>query len=196
MAGIGDIQLGIASSSGALPVKIVIFNGARRGVHVDLRWQTAAESNNKGFFIERNFGGSFSEIGWQSSKAPLGNAATPLNYQFIDSNNAESISYYRLKQIDLNGVASYSTIVLVRGNSEGARVYPNPTTGILYVNLPLPGIYSLTVADPSGRIVKKATLSSSGNVNLEGLSKGIYTITVQNAAMEPVIVTKITLLQN
>ncbi len=60
------------------------------------------------------------------------------------------------------------------------RFYPNPTTGISYVELPSATIYEISVRDLLGReILRKSNLQGKTELNLSGFPKGIYFLQVQ-----------------
>ncbi len=60
------------------------------------------------------------------------------------------------------------------------RFYPNPTTGISYVELPSTTIYEISVRDLLGReILRKSNLQGKTELNLSGYPKGIYFLQVQ-----------------
>jgi hypothetical protein len=59
------------------------------------------------------------------------------------------------------------------------RVYPNPTSGQVYVNLPAGATQEVMVRvmDASGRVVRTAQLSNNQNAvefDLTGMSSGLY----------------------
>lgn len=64
-------------------------------------------------------------------------------------------------------------------------IYPNPTTGIVYINSNIPFAYSLT--DMLGREVKNDSLGSNGlhEIDLTGEPNGVYMLTIkgQNVAL-------------
>ncbi|MGZ4060627.1 MAG: hypothetical protein ACXVPU_16450 [Bacteroidia bacterium] len=94
-----------------LPVELAGFNAKRNKRSVELTWTTMTEVNNKYFTIERSQEGTLWDI---INVVPgRGNATTPYNYKIYDSSPLEGISYYRLKQTDLNGNFTYSKTVSV-----------------------------------------------------------------------------------
>ncbi len=59
-------------------------------------------------------------------------------------------------------------------------IYPNPSTGRVFVKLTSPSSADLQVLDVSGKVVHSATMTSgAGQINLSHLSKGSYFIKVQ-----------------
>ncbi|MCX6162087.1 MAG: T9SS type A sorting domain-containing protein, partial [Ignavibacteriae bacterium] len=66
-----------------LPVELLSFNANAEGSKVTLRWQTASELNNHGFYIERKNGenNGWKEIGFIKGS---GSANTPMSYSYED----------------------------------------------------------------------------------------------------------------
>jgi hypothetical protein len=145
-----------------LPVELTTFAAKLIGKNVKLTWQTATETNNYGFEVERTSSSSFlnwEKIGFVNGN---GNSNSPKDYSFIDNNTASySVIKYRLKQIDINGQFEYSDIIsvtLTQDNFELYQNYPNPfnpSTKISW-NSPIDGNVTLTVYDILGN--KIATL--------------------------------------
>ena len=115
----------------AVPVELVSFIAGIEKKDVVIRWTTASETNNRGFFIERNITGI-----WESVHFTPGRGTTISNssYEFIDKLPAEIENYslkYRLRQVDFDGSFSYSGVVeielnLVPGKFQLAQNFPNP----------------------------------------------------------------------
>ena len=120
---------------GPIPVRLGDFYGRLNGKTIKLYWQTYTELNNKGFYIERAATGTdFSSIGFVASKAP-GGSNLLLNYDFTDAGALNGNNFYRLKQVDLDGKASYSNIILLKQNiaSKGLLIYPNPAQNYVLI---------------------------------------------------------------
>ena len=120
-----------------LPVELITFDAKRRDVaHVDLNWATASETNNRGFELERmlDHETAFTKIGWVDGN---GTTANTSHYDWMDVNGHQSVSYYRLKQVDFDGTVTYSNIKAVAGikGTLGAdiSVYPNPVSDQLSI---------------------------------------------------------------
>lgn len=119
----------IAGWNDAVPVELVSFDAALIGKSVRLSWQTASESNNFGFDIERSPDKKqFQKIGFVTGR---GTCNVPAKYQFLDETVAPgNLYYYRLKQIDLDGAFDYSgTIQLLTTPPEHHNLqqnFPNP----------------------------------------------------------------------
>jgi hypothetical protein len=75
---------------------------------VKVEWTTGTETNNDHFDIERSKDGQI----WQSigKIAGSGNSSSLHDYSYTDAEPCIGTSYYRLKQLDFNGTAAYSSI--------------------------------------------------------------------------------------
>ncbi|BDS13495.1 LamG-like jellyroll fold domain-containing protein [Aureispira anguillae] len=119
-----------------LPVEFVRFDAQRiNQEQVELNWITGSETNNQGFQIERmlEHETSFAPVGWIDGQ---GNTPNTTYYQFIDDNNYQGASYYRLKQIDFDGSIEYSEIRVIKGAQQGkmlVETYPNPVNANLSI---------------------------------------------------------------
>lgn len=122
------------SVTNTLPIELLDFTAeAVSDDAVSLKWQTASEVNNKKFDIERSKDGLvFTQIDSYPSKALNGNSTSRLEYQVLDNTPERGISYYRLKQTDLDGSFKYHKIVSVdldKKSAVGFYAYPNPSSG-------------------------------------------------------------------
>jgi len=178
----------ISISSTPLPVTITNLKGERKGEQNLLSWTTVSEQNNAGFYVERSADGrNFSSMGFIASKATNGNSNNNIQYNFTDARPFSSSNYYRLKQVDQDGKATYTNVVLVKGvktnKLELGVVYPNPVTSKLnmLVNAPNNDRITLIISDLSGKVVsQQAVQVVTGDNNLQidvnRLSSGSYII--------------------
>ena len=99
-----------------LPVELTSFSASIIGSTIKLTWETATETNNFGFEVERKVGsplstvGNFEKIDFVNGN---GNSNSPKSYSFIDDKISAGKYSYRLKQIDNDGKFEYSNIVEV-----------------------------------------------------------------------------------
>lgn len=179
-----------------VPVELTSFTSNVTQNSVSLNWQTATETNNSGFEIERSKTSDLKvQVEWnQVGFVPgFGTTTEPNSYSFIDENLSPGKYRYRLKQIDLDGAFEYSNTVEVEINSPIVfsleQNYPNPfnpTTKIKYSILSTPlsladGLeVRLHVFDVLGNevaaLVKEPQQSGSYEVefNADHLSSGVY----------------------
>ena len=188
----------IIAINGVIPVQLTTFQAAFNKNNVTLSWETATETNNRGFEVEKKFSNSWRVIGFKEGKG----TTTELNkYSFVDELDASAAGkiYYRLKQIDFDGTFSYSKEVnvdVVGGPKEFAleQNYPNPfnpTTTIKYT-LPFESKVKIVVYNIAGEMVKELVNSvvNSGthkaefNLNGLSLSSGIYFYSIETTALD------------
>ncbi|MDZ7295381.1 MAG: T9SS type A sorting domain-containing protein, partial [candidate division KSB1 bacterium] len=145
----------------ALPVELIEFiasvEQAEAGPRVRLTWKTASESNNFGFEVQR----SRDRVSFQTIVFIPG-AGTTLrhqNYEFVDSDLAAGVYYYRLKQIDTDGAIQFTEpqcVEVAAPRSYALRQnYPNPfnpSTEIVY-QLKEQGKVKLVVYNVLGEVV-------------------------------------------
>lgn len=181
-------QLGIGLTATALPVTLVGFNARRLHASlVQLNWETASEQNNRGFEVERRWQSEtqFKVIGFASSLAPGGASSQLLRYQYADANPYHGVTYYRLKQVDLDNRGTYSLIKAVNGTGQGSvtvLMWPNPNKGQFSIRIDgntkrLPA----TITDINGRVVQQLSIYENTPVNVNGLSAGTYIVSIPDA---------------
>lgn len=170
-----------------LPVEYASFAATAIDNGVRLDWMTAFESNNSHFEVQRSADGSrFQPIGRVDG---TGNSFSPNTYTYLDATPVSGTSWYRLRQIDLNGASSYSEVrsVTFAGKAPLIRnVYPNPVRdGILHVTLDVAASSNmqLEIYDPSGRVAYTVSESfTPGEATLQlpvnALAAGVYFLKV------------------
>ena len=177
----GVLQPG-AFSDAPLPVTLLYFKGKAINGQALLNWATTKEINNHHFDVERSSNGIEFQIFKQVAGA--GNSSIPAMYSVTDPGPYPT-TYYRLKQVDINGNYRYSTIVQVQFSLILAYgLYPNPTKGHLYLSLNGdPKTVEVTVMDMNGRIVlrKIPNPTTRMQIDVNHLPNGSYFISVKSS---------------
>ena len=119
------------TESSALPVRLISFGVKKDGEKARIAWSTTSEVNNSHFLIERSADArTFTTL---TKVQADGNAGTKKDYSVFDEVPEKSITYYRLKQIDLDGtITDFGIKAFHQGlASDGEMVvaYPNPAEG-------------------------------------------------------------------
>lgn len=170
----------IAAGMNLLPVGLLYFDAKTRHAQVDLEWATSMEVNNSHFTVEKSRDGvNFTAAQRVNTKAPGGNSNNKITYTTTDLEPYSGISYYRLKQTDVNGNSRYSRAVIVSlVKQQTITAYPNPSAGTLYVSGINTSKVNLTFGwyDTGGKLVKHQTVPvTNGLARLEtSLKNGMY----------------------
>ena len=180
-------EFALASNTEPLPVELAQFNGVVEDEEVLLKWQTASETNNSGFYVQRR---ASSDQDWTrlTFVDGSGTTTTPQTYRHRDSDlpyEPDSL-VYRLKQVDADGSTSLSEPVTVRrGPPEKVKLlgtFPNPARSHATLQYALPQKQEVTLRlyDTLGRRVLTLTQGSmeAGREQLQidtsDLSSGTY----------------------
>jgi hypothetical protein len=180
----------VGNTCSSLPVTFKSFTASRKDQMVSLKWETAFEQNNKGFYIERNVNGEWKNIAFVFSKAESGNSNESLTYTYNDPNNVVGVSYYRILQVDLNGLGKYSEVRIINGQELASKLvlFPNPGTNgkmnLLFEDERSPR--NVTVYDATGRAVKTFRNVVGANFSIDQLKPGVYNIQVINTVSQSV----------
>jgi trimeric autotransporter adhesin len=171
----------IVANATALSVELLDFKATPSVLGNNLTWITANEINNKGFQVERK-----KEIGdsWETLGFVKGNGIAS-SYNFTDR-TPYNVSYYRLKQMDIDGKETLSNVVSVNRDKgkETLKIYPNPVTNVLNIEIEgaLNKSVQVSVKDISGRVVLQQTLSADNStINMSSMSDGLYILEAQFA---------------
>jgi hypothetical protein len=185
-----DLNLWVRANAAAfLPVELIDFKAERADKQVRLRWQTASEHNNEGFYLQR----SSNSRHWETLAFLAGNGSSQAehSYAFTDQLPLPGMNYYRLLQKDFDGQSAYSKVIGIELENSGGqvRLFPNPSEGGLHLSLDLDFIGNaiFTLYDCTGRPVKTLMLPVDGGtptqeIDLGGLPAGIYLAKVQAGA--------------
>jgi hypothetical protein len=163
-----------------LPIELISFNTQALTHKIELSWVTVSEKDNAYFNIERSGDGvNFTSI-FKTDGA--GNSSQIINYSAIDETPLNGISYYRLKQTDYDGEASYSDIKSVEFNLMDKltmNIYPNPFSGKTTFSASSTLKQAvLTIYNLDGKKVKQIENISGQTciLDCENLSNGLYFI--------------------
>jgi len=199
MYAFGDLTCGTGANF-FVPVELVSFSARyySDSKTVNLKWMTATELNNLGFWVERSVDGDR----WETLDEFVpgsGTSNVPLSYTFTDRLDERMTQHpkiaYRLRQVDRDGTIDYSSIVYVHTGTQPETVelykaYPNPfnPSTTLSFSLQEPTNVTLRVYNTLGMEVATLLVGRSmdagfHNIEFQGtdLTSGVY-IAVLEAA--------------
>jgi hypothetical protein len=172
-----------------LPVTLVSFTVQPGQGQALLQWATASERNNDKFVVERSADG----LTFTALQAVAGHGTTALGqaYSYRDAQPLPGLSYYRLRQVDLDGTSTYSPVLSSRqATAATVLLFPNPTAGRLTLDLrTLPaGPCEVRVLGTLGQLLLTET-RTSGQLQalaLDQLPAGTYLVQLRAAGYHQV----------
>jgi hypothetical protein len=161
------------NAANPLPVEMTNFSGYFSNSRVMLQWATATENNNSHFEVEKSQNGvEFSrlDIVWG-----VGNSQIEHSYQTEDEKPFYPITYYRLRQTDLDGRYAHSPVISVRTGASPVllKAYPNPFFENLHIETSTN--LELQIIDANGQILWRHPATPNAlEVNLSHIPTGVY----------------------
>jgi hypothetical protein len=182
-------RLAVTVNAPPLPVELAAFTATAQGnAAVRLAWATASEKNSATFEVERGVDGTaFARIG---AVAAAGHSSASRAYELLDATlpTGAVLLYYRLRQVDQDGTASYSPVrtVAPTGAAVGLALFPNPAHGGAATLVGARSGTRVTVFDALGRLVTSAPADAAGTAALTlpaGLPAGVYVVRTGNKTL-------------
>src|SRR5882724_932679 len=160
--------------SAILPSQMLSFEGVLKENAGMLSWVTSDETNNKYFIVERSSnGGQFDSIGI----IPGTNNPGTNKYNFTDTRLLNGSNYYRLRQVDIDGIARYSKVISLNNAGAAAgkiQVFPNPALSVLNytVTSAAAELVNVQIYSLSGILVQSSQQQLSAGLNQRSLTVG------------------------
>jgi len=169
--------------NGPLPIELIEFWGVAHDESIILNWATANETNNSHFNVMKSDNGfDFIQLGVVQG---AGTTTIEQQYGLLDNDPTPGINYYQLIQVDFDGTESKSNVIEVHYNTskQSLRVMPNPTQGLLRIELTKQTAQQswLEIHDLIGQKVHQQSLESNLlnlDLDLRDLATGTYVISV------------------
>ncbi len=150
-------------------------------------WSTASEFNTLSFAIERTSEGRDWEVVGELDAAQ--NSQSLIYYSLIDEDPLSDYSYYRLREMDVNGHFTYSDPVTLYKPQLRYEVYPNPVFNDLTIDISenLEEIEQIQLFDNVGKVVwstfiNKANLPFSMVIDTREFENGFYTLSMMGSS--------------
>lgn len=176
-------------SGGIFPVLYTHYNVDCNDKGARISWSTSSESNSSHFEIEKSLNGqSWKKIG---VVAAAGTSTSNKNYEWVDLDGGQA--YYRLQQVDKNGVSKQTNVLRAtcEGRDFSVVLYPNPVKDKLNVVIKstINVKTELQVFDMQGRIVKRMPVTVNGGNNnftigVDNLPGGEYILRSSDPAIQ------------
>ena len=156
--------------------------------HTLLNWAVVNEEPGRTYVVEVSPGGTdFVDVASMPSSTQGSNA--DYSYTYSNQPNATGKLYFRIKQLDVNGQASYSNICVVDlGNTAGASftIFPNPAVSGNFISLTLPGdnrSWQIDIFSADGNLVQRSVFANTSlaTVNFnQKMAAGTYFVRAMN----------------
>lgn len=165
-----------STNDNPLPVELTEFSAICSSDYYTIKWQTASESNNDYFVLQRSVDlKSWDEISIISGR---GNTSSISDYQIFDAELSNNVVYYRLIQTDFDGTETFLQTIAVKPCLEidsKVDVYPNPSSGSIAVNCYSEmSDFMMCIYNNNGAEVKRIESVFGQNINISELKDGIY----------------------
>jgi hypothetical protein len=196
---IDDITFARANAiPGALPVTGLQAAAQRSGNGISVQWETISEYNSSHFIVQKSNDAS----NWYTidSVAAQGYSDRKHNYSVVDAKAAD-VTYYRIKQVDVDGKFTYSNIVRMKqaATTATATTFPNPFVNQVQVDIKseMNNNAVLTINEMSGKKLLQKTLTLVKGNNSFTLSQvqqfaaGVYILNICNEDGVTIYKTKI-----
>lgn len=171
----------LSNSVSPLPVEWLHFDAKAEDESVLLDWSTASETGNDHFLVERSI--DLLEIEPIGLVPAEGNTSQISHYNLRDDSPFNGLSYYRIRQVDMDGQSAVTDWKPVHFNDkQPVRIFPNPSTGLISLAFDPKLAMNFVLLDAAGRVVFMQHLASAETgqvIDLSHLSKGLYTACFQ-----------------
>lgn len=185
----------LSSLAAPLPVEFLSLSASCNDNSAVVQWSTASEISNDYFEVERSADGqNYTPIGTVNSLAPGGNSSSALYYSFADNSPLTTTAYYRIRQVDFNGVSTTSGVqaLMPCSNVSGGAVTVFGTGD--HVNVQIEAVtaadYQVDVIDLRGRLVARWLFAAEKGVNhfrfpIISSESSLYIVNVSSPASVP-----------
>lgn len=169
----------------ALPLKLINFEGLKKGYTHHIKWTSSSEENMQSYVLMRSTDGeNFKEVA--TIKANNKNSINDYYYEdlFYQHHN---IIYYKLKMIDYDNSFKTSEVIALNYNqnhSDIKSIQPNPAQNTLTIETKYPAsqFYRFYVTDVHGRVVKEIVdlqnQQKMFDLDIFDLNSGLYIVSI------------------
>ena len=170
----------VLGQEGALPVNFIGFTGKKTATGTQLSWNVSEEKSVKFYNVEKSSDGVlFNNIG-------MVRATGDNNYSFTDVQSSQELTFYRIKNIDMDERFKYSTVLSFKNGNAALLFKVFPTIVRNNFTVQHPAIKSgsrITLCASDGRLIRSFVPSAGSiqtQVDLGSQRSGIYIVRFDN----------------
>jgi hypothetical protein len=168
-----DATTGEIVIDAVLPVELSKFEVKKNQKSAILTWATASEKDNAQFNIQHSTNGvDFTTIGTVKGQ---GTKAATTTYNYEHSTPSVGTNYYRLAQVDFNGITTYSAVKSATFGKGGLAVKSTLVQDFVTV-VTTDESTPLSIFNITGQQVLQIKVQGEQNINVGHLSSGLYFI--------------------
>ncbi|OJJ21437.1 hypothetical protein BKI52_12870 [marine bacterium AO1-C] len=188
---LGDGIFTLAWNFIALPVQFLDLKAdAINNEKVAVKWVTNNEDEIARFEVQasRDGGKTFETIGQRLGK---GNGRGAINYEFLDNTPIDGINYYRLRQVDINGLERFTKVITANINRPATfSVTPNPASKGQTIQIELTSIaprenVTVKLLDIKGNVLSSQKVDGAKILDYKlpvNIATGLYMLKLETAS--------------
>jgi len=163
-----------------LPVNFTSFYINKANQNIRLNWSTDNEINNSHFDVEKSADG----VNWLKVGVVIaGNNRITNNYSYNDKISSSPVVYYRLRQVDIDGRSSFSSIKAIRTGETipAVKIYSSEKNVVIDLNSAVKSNLFVSVINSNGQVISKRAFNNAAykiNFHLDKATPGTYIVHV------------------
>ena len=180
-----------------LPVKLLAFSAKEQTAGIVLNWSATNEQDMKSYTVQKSIDSKI----WKDVETVVAGINLTNNYNMVDHDKNNVVTYYRLQQNSTKGTRSYSKMIMTGSTSSIKNLFTHSTVFTNGINLNISGeeskniiveLYTLN----GNKILRQQALIHSGNNSLHvttpgTITSGIYLLSVKDNLGKQVYQSKI-----
>jgi hypothetical protein len=174
------------SGSTALPVTWQYFLAQTSANNRPLlRWATSSETNASHFEVQRSRDArTFTTVGTVNAS---GDSKSVKEYRFEDESIPAGTYYYRLMQLDLDGLSEISRMAVLNiSGTESMKIFPNPATDLIVLQADHP-LNLVEISDLTGKkIYSERHSENQAEIKIDHWTTGLYFVQVNGRSFKVV----------
>ena len=176
----------IKTQTALLPIRWLDVNGSiNKQNQATLNWKVQEIDVLKYVVEKSNDGYNFNEINTINCVGDGEN-----QYSIVDDVKDLNTNYYRIKQIDKNGLFTYSPIIKLQPyNSKQVSIHPNPVKDIVTISVGSSTLNKkIQITDLNGKTLKSINVTNAVfTIDLATYPSGIYFLKLEDGKTEKII---------